>query len=151
MFIQSWFRPVFIALVAALVVASAFASLAAAADDATVLLSASSRKGKVGDLVTFTATVTNNGTGPISDLRVDFNLPDALNAQAISCPGTEFTVTDCGIGSLEAGGTRTVVMTVQIGERNRVTNGPVTAYFWSGSTLLGTASVPELKIIGSPH
>src|SRR5207249_8048633 len=53
----------------------------------TLTLTSSATKAKVGDFVGFTVRVENTGTDTIPSLSVFLNLPDALDARAISCPG----------------------------------------------------------------
>ena len=117
----------------------------------TLELSVSATKAKVGDEVTYTAWVQNTGTEPITELRLSFNLPDALDAQSLSCPGIAETVTDCQLDTLAAGESRTVLVVVRVGSRNRQTNGDVTTWTSSGGAVLASARLPQLKIVGSPR
>ena len=131
-----------------LLLAGATASPARAqAASLTLDLTASATRAKVGDLVTYAATVTNTGSEDPADVLVFLGLPDALDAQSVDCPGTTDTVTGCRL-SLAAGQTAVVRFVVRVGSRNRVVNGDVTAAASSGGVELAGDRLPALKIVG---
>jgi uncharacterized repeat protein (TIGR01451 family) len=147
-------RPIITVLILALAVAairSPTARLVAAqeASDLTLSLTSSATKAKVGDIVRFTVRVENTGTSTIPDLVVQLGLPDALNAQAVNCPGeTGGSTTLCDLGDFAAGSITEVVFFVEVGTRERVLNGPVSAAASSGGFVLVTDTIPPLKIVG---
>jgi uncharacterized repeat protein (TIGR01451 family) len=117
------------------------------ASDLTVSLTSSATKAKIGDFVGFTVRVENTGATTISAVAVNLNLPDALDARAVSCPGdSQGIVTSCNLGDFAAGSIAEVLFVVQVG--SKATNGPVTAFVSSSDATLTTAAIPALKIVG---
>jgi uncharacterized repeat protein (TIGR01451 family) len=115
----------------------------------TLSLQASTTKAKVGDFVAFTARVENTGTTTITGLLINLNLPDALDARAINCPGDNGGSTVfCTIGDFAPGSVADVLFAVEVGSRETILNGPVTVSASSNSADVATASVPALKIVG---
>ncbi|MFL5760595.1 MAG: hypothetical protein ACJ789_12780 [Thermomicrobiales bacterium] len=120
------------------------------ASDLTISLTSSTTKAKIGDFVAFTAVVENTGTASVTDLLINLNLPDALNARAINCPGeTSGSTTFCVIGDLPAGSVAEILFVVQVGTKQN--NGPVTVSASIQSLVVATDSVPALKIVGPTH
>jgi|SRR5579859_3852998 len=75
---------------------------------------------------TYTATITNSGTGDATNLSVTFTLPGddiPISGTPASCgfvPGTPLTAT-CSLGTLAAGGTATAVVVIHptaVGEKD---------------------------------
>jgi len=117
------------------------------ASDLTFTVTSSATKAKVGDFVGVTVRVENTGTDTIPNLSVFLNLPDALDARAISCPGdTSGTTVFCKIGDFAAGSAAEVFFAVEVS--HKAPNGPVTAYASSFDVVIASASVPPLKIVG---
>ena len=137
-------------LVAVMVLAPGTHRVAAqVADGLTLTLTPSATKAKIGDVIVFTVQVENAGTEPITGLVVSLGLPDALDAQTKSCPSDPNPdVTSCWIVDLGPGASVEVRFSVQVGSRNRATNGPVTAQV--GYPPLAFVAIPAVKIIGSP-
>ena len=120
------------------------------ASDLTLSLTPSTTKAKIGDIIRFTVRVENMGTTTIPDLFVHLSLPDALNGQAVTCPGDDGdTVTSCSLGDFVPGSITEVMFFVEVGSREG--NGRVAASVSSGGFVLVTDTVPQLKIVGSPH
>jgi hypothetical protein len=140
------------ALVAALVLMSALALLvrpasAQSAGGLTLSLTASATKAKIGDFVGYTARLENTGSETIPALSVNLGLPDALDARAVTCPGdTQGSVTFCELGDFAPGAIAEVLFVVQIGAK--APNGPVAAFAASADTVLATATVAPIKIVG---
>ena len=114
---------------------------------ATVTLTSSATKAKIGDLVAFTVRVENIGAESIPDMLINLGLPDALNARAINCPGETFgSTTFCIISDFPAGSIVEVLFVVEVGTREP--NGPVTVFVSSADIVLASAAIPPLKIVG---
>jgi len=132
------------------VVALPQARPAAAQEEPSVALTltSSATRAKIGDLVSFTARVENNGAESIPNMLINLNLPDALNARAINCSGeTSGSTTFCFFSEFPAGSITDVLFVAEVGSREP--NGPVSASVSSSSIVIATASVPALKIPGS--
>ena len=120
------------------------------ASDLTISLTSSTKKAKVGDFVAFRAVVDNTGASSVPDLLINLNIPDALDARAINCPGdTSGSTTFCVISDFPAGSVAEILFVVQVGTKQN--NGPVTVSASSSSIVLATAAVPALKIVGPSH
>ena len=137
--------------VALLVVLLVLAAPPAVAAGPTLALTSSATKAKVGDDVIYTVRAENTGTETIPNLRISLGLPDALDAQSVSCPGTPETVTDCLLDSLAPGASVEVGFVVRVGSRVAAVNGDVTATASSSGSVLANARLPKLKIIGPPR
>jgi len=117
------------------------------ASDLTFTLTSSATKAKVGDFVGVTVRVENTGADTIPSLSVFLNLPDALDARSISCPGdTSGTTVFCKIGDFAPGSAAEVFFAVEVSHKEP--NGPMTAYASSFDVVIASASVPPLKIVG---
>ena len=117
------------------------------ASDLTFTLTSSATKAKVGDFVGFTVRVENTGADTVPSLSVFLNLPDALDARAINCPGdTSGTTVFCKIGDFAPGSVAEVFFAVEVS--HKAPNGPATAYASSFDVVIASASVPPLKIVG---
>ena len=70
---------------------------------------------RVGDTVTYTLTVKNEGSAAANDVVVTDQLPDGVTFVSATAPCAEAagTVT-CALGSLAAGATRTVTITATV-------------------------------------
>jgi hypothetical protein len=113
----------------------------------TISLTAQPTKAKVGDFVGFKAVVENTGDMIVSNLLINLNIPDALDARAINCPGDNGgSTTFCTITNFAPGSIAEVFFTVQVG--TKANNGPVTVSASGDSIVLATASVPAIKIVG---
>jgi uncharacterized repeat protein (TIGR01451 family) len=136
------------AMTAVVALPQARPAAAQASPAVAVTLTSSAAKAKVGDLVSFTVLVENTGAESIPDMLINLNLPDALNARAINCPGETFgSTTFCVISDFPAGSLVEILFVAEVGSREL--NGPVSASVSSSSIVLATASVPALKIPGS--
>ena len=144
------FRVVLPALLAILSLLTLAAAPSAAAG-LTLDLTANATKAKVGDDITFTVRVENTGTEALTDVTINLNLPDALDAQSVDCPIDSETVTSCPLRTLQAGEVQEVTFVVRAGTRNRQINGDVTASATSGSLILASARLAPIKIVGSPR
>lgn len=118
-------------------------------DDLTLSLEAGARKARVGDAVIFTVRLENTGSATIPDLFVHLGLPDALDARAVDCPGdTGGSTTFCDLGDVAPGSVAEVLFVVEVGSRERVLNGPVSASASSGGLVLVSDTIPPIKIVG---
>ena len=109
----------------------------------TFSLTPSTTKARVGDYVAHRVLVENTGTTTIPSLGINLELPDALDARAVTCPGDNHgIVTFCDLGNFAPGSIADVLFIVQVGAK--APNGPVTASASGGAT----ATVPPLKIVG---
>jgi hypothetical protein len=122
-------------------------AVAQEAPAATVTLTSSATKAKIGELVAFTVRVENIGSESIPDLLINLGLPDALNARAINCHGETFgSTTFCIISDFPADSIVEVLFVVEAGTREP--NGPVTAFVSSADIVLASAAIPPIKIVG---
>lgn len=114
-------------------------------------LTSSAKKAKVGDLVAFTVTLENQGAESIPAITITLGLPDALDAQAVYCPGdTHQTVTSCDLGEVAAGWVTEVEFFVRVG--SKINNGPVTAVATAAdSTVIVSDELPPIRIVGHPR
>ena len=60
---------------------------AQSAEAVRITLTSSSNKAKIGDILEFAVQVENASADPIAGFFVALQLPDALNARAVNCPG----------------------------------------------------------------
>src|SRR5215207_10327824 len=116
-------RPVIVIVLVALAVAAITspAPRPVAAQDAsglTVSLTPSITKAKVGDIVRFIVRIENTGIVTIPALSVNLELPDALNAQSVTCPGDRHgSTTFCDLGDFAPDSVAEVVFFVEVGSR----------------------------------
>ena len=90
---------------------NAVALAATSTSDISVTIVADQRQVKMGQMITYTATMTNLGSDDASFVDVDFSLPDQINLVSMTCdrgisPDTPF----CEYSTLAAG--ETVVSTL---------------------------------------
>ncbi len=93
--------------------------------DIGVTTSASAASASTGDSVTFTSTVTNNGTVPAAGVSLTDKLPDGASGisattSAGTCAGG--ATTSCAIGDLAPGASATVTTTATLGQTGTAVN-----------------------------
>ena len=114
-----------------------------------ITLTSSSNKAKIGDILEFVVEVENVSADPIAGFFVTLQLPDALNARAVNCPGNSSSETFCAIGTFTPGALVDISFYVEIGSKTG--NGAVTANAGDSTfTVLASDSVGPIKIVGSP-
>jgi len=117
------------------------------ASDLTLTLTSNTTKAKIGDFVGFSVIVENHSATTIPDLFINLNLPDALDARTINCPGNNHgSTTFCEIGDFAPGSIAEVLFGVEVGAKEP--NGPVSASASSLNVELVRAEIPPLKIVG---
>jgi uncharacterized repeat protein (TIGR01451 family) len=122
---------------------------AQSAEAVRITLTSSSNKAKIGDILEFAVQVENASADPIAGFFVALQLPDALNARAVNCPGNSSSETFCAIGTFTPGAAFHIRFYVEVGSKTG--NGAVTANAGDSTfTVLASESVGPIKIVGSP-
>lgn len=144
-------RRAFVASACAVATILGVAQPAVASDGVTLALTSNVAKAKIGTMVEYTAVVENHSTESVAALTISIGLPDSLNARAMDCPtGGQDQVVSCPLGDFAPDSVAEVRFYVEAGDRNPVTNGPVSATASSGGVTILTAQLPPLKIVGKP-
>ena len=107
----------------------AFAATLTATSDLSLTLVADQSKVKMGQTVTYTATMTNLGPDDAIDIAVAIFLPDQLDVASLTCDGVSPDGTFCEYGTLAAGETvvETLVATPILGSLTKARKLTVTA------------------------
>ena len=134
-----------------LIAPTARPTAAQSASDLDISFTPNVTKGKIGEIVEFTARIENTGSGTVMNLSLSLGLPDALNARTVACPTPGGgTVNDCFIGELGPGAVAEAQFYVELGSRDRPPNGPVSLSVIDDGTVIATVQIAPIKIVGSP-
>ena len=108
---------------------------AAAADSADLALTkeADRQAVRVGENVTFTITLTNNGPDTATAIRFGDSVPDALNFVSLACSAGTAAGTFCAVDGLASGGSVTATLVAT----------PIANYAKSERTVANTAFIAE--------